>query len=983
MDSQGVSQDTRLWGFPAADSGDLVYAGGWVFHGGYAIDVATPKTIGPFAPPGSLMAPDLANGRVYTLTAYGPRCALRVCDANTLATLGELNIRDVRGAPGSLRLCGGDRLAFRSASGQVFIRRVDELKVADLRVAQTVSAPRAAVGERLVFQVELASRGSLASGAVTLAASWPDSLAILDASATQGQVQTNDAGLVWDADTLPAGGGATLTLTALARAPGLAWCQASATGDAFETNYDNNALTRYATIVPPPRTGYAQELRVPALSLVYSTNRNRLYAGLGGGVNAVVPIDPGALEFDPPISLGAAAVGLAVADNGQFLYAATDTGGVVRVDLNTRLVDRRIGLGNEPDGGLRFARRLLVLPGQPEVLAVARSVGSVDGPGVDVAIYDRGILRSNVYSVPGEPTLYSIALGLSNTVYCSQRSQFAVLGVSSAGLVPVLAVPGFSPGAGVDFRLGGGRVFFNDGQVLDARSFAPLPGFTAGGLAWPEPGIDRVYFLTQPPDVPERATMRLSGFDATGRGLLWEHRFPPMVGAPAALVQAGTNGLACSTTAGRLYLLDSRRLDSPSAEVVVTHALAPDPVVVGDPVLTTCAVSNAGPWAVSNLWITNLLSPGLSWVSSASSLGSFLRSNAPAVLAVDSLAPGGALELTVESAAIASGPITSALAAAWSVADGSIATRSSIVSSLALDVPELRIDDPVAWVGPVNSTVDFTLSLSHSASHPVLIQTVPTNFTALNGKDYTSALRRLTIPAGALKCSLPVAISGGVGSRTAKTFGISIASAAGATVSKPVGVATIMPGDLSRITPSKASIHQGPGGPDAAVFEFELYPPSYDPIELSYATAPDSGLSGLDFLARAGTLLFASGETRKSVTVPLLSGNGRGGVKRFSLALFRPEQAVLAQPEVEAVWTSSITEAPCAIQGVSAAGGLLQFQFTTVPGVSYQVQRATQLSLPDWRSLGEPVTATNAALHYAEPIFATNRASYYRVVVKP
>src|SRR6185503_17403622 len=85
-----------------------------------------------------------------------------------------------------------------------------------------------------------------------------------------------------------------------------------------------------------------------------------------------------------------------------------------------------------------------------------------------------------------------------------------------------------------------------------------------------------------------------------------------------------------------LYILDDDRKDSgliangwaltfstlePIADVLVAQALSANPVGVGSNLFVTCSVTNQGPAAATNLWLTNVVNPGLSIISVTPSQG--------------------------------------------------------------------------------------------------------------------------------------------------------------------------------------------------------------------------------------------------------------------------------------------------------------------------------------------------------------------------
>ncbi|WP_170134890.1 cellulase family glycosylhydrolase [Acuticoccus kandeliae] len=75
------------------------------------------------------------------------------------------------------------------------------------------------------------------------------------------------------------------------------------------------------------------------------------------------------------------------------------------------------------------------------------------------------------------------------------------------------------------------------------------------------------------------------------------------------------------------------------------------------------------------------------------------------------------------------------------------------------------------------------------------------------------------------------------------------------------------------------------GRANAAVFDIVLEAPATAETVLKYATADGTALAGVDYVATAGTLTFAPGQQRKSVTVPVLPLDAPAGDRFFYLTV--------------------------------------------------------------------------------------------------
>ena len=88
-------------------------------------------------------------------------------------------------------------------------------------------------------------------------------------------------------------------------------------------------------------------------------------------------------------------------------------------------------------------------------------------------------------------------------------------------------------------------------------------------------------------------------------------------------------------------------------------------------------------------------------------------------------------------------------------------------------------------------------------------------------------------------------------------------------------------------------------------FAVTLAPASPAAVTVAYATADGSATAGEDYTAASGTLVFAPGETSKTVAVPVLDDAIDEGEETFTLTLSDPSGAALADAEAVGTITNS------------------------------------------------------------------------------
>ncbi len=195
------------------------------------------------------------------------------------------------------------------------------------------------------------------------------------------------------------------------------------------------------------------------------------------------------------------------------------------------------------------------------------------------------------------------------------------------------------------------------------------------------------------------------------------------------------------------------------------------------------------------------------------------------------------------------------------------------------DEPSVSID-PGTGVTEGNSgttTGVFTARLSAAATAPVTVTWSTADLAAVSGSDYQSASGTLTFAPGALTQTIPVTVLGDRVAEYSEYFYINL------------GNGTSQYGyildDEPRISIGDASVTEGNSGTKTAVFTVSLWQAYDQAVTVNFSTAegdteawygwgyygyyapPPAATAGSDFQAASGSLSFAAGETRKTISV--------------------------------------------------------------------------------------------------------------------
>src|SRR5262249_21705274 len=92
-----------------------------------------------------------------------------------------------------------------------------------------------------------------------------------------------------------------------------------------------------------------------------------------------------------------------------------------------------------------------------------------------------------------------------------------------------------------------------------------------------------------------------------------------------------------------------------------------------------------------------------------------------------------------------------------------------------------------------------------------------------------------------------------------------------------------------------ASVKEGDNGTTNAVFAVNLSAPSAFSVSVDYATADQTAQTPADYLATSGTLIFAPGETNKTVAVAVVGDTLYELDETFLVGLENPTNALIGR----------------------------------------------------------------------------------------
>jgi Calx-beta domain len=182
---------------------------------------------------------------------------------------------------------------------------------------------------------------------------------------------------------------------------------------------------------------------------------------------------------------------------------------------------------------------------------------------------------------------------------------------------------------------------------------------------------------------------------------------------------------------------------------------------------------------------------------------------------------------------------------------------------------------PVTLGGTSAATVDFTTA----------------DGTATAGVDYLAVSGTLTLTPGAPLQMVTVPVLGDLLPEPNETFRVLLANAQGAPIVDGEGIGTI-DDDEPHVSISDVTVVEGDAGSTSALFVVSQEAPG-GPFQVDFATEGVTATSNVDFLASAGTLSFAAGQSSQVVAVPVVGDLDIEPHETFRVVLSNPQGAIL------------------------------------------------------------------------------------------
>ncbi|MBI3417306.1 MAG: DUF11 domain-containing protein [Verrucomicrobia bacterium] len=214
-------------------------------------------------------------------------------------------------------------------------------------------------------------------------------------------------------------------------------------------------------------------------------------------------------------------------------------------------------------------------------------------------------------------------------------------------------------------------------------------------------------------------------------------------------------------------------------------------------------------------------------------------------------------------------------------------------------LPSLLITDAVVAEGNSGfSDLSFRFRLSTPSGQTVKVDFATADGTATAGSDYLGTNGTVIFPPGVTVQTVSVAVIGDLIVEPDETLFLNLSNPVNAVLVNRRATGTIRNDEqLPTLTITDASVIEGNRGATNAVFNVLLSQASSQTVSVDYATVDGTAGGGSDYAPLAGTLTFAPGVVKTSLSIAVFGDTVNEPDESFFVALKNPVNATIERPQ--------------------------------------------------------------------------------------
>jgi uncharacterized repeat protein (TIGR01451 family) len=333
-------------------------------------------------------------------------------------------------------------------------------------------------------------------------------------------------------------------------------------------------------------------------------------------------------------------------------------------------------------------------------------------------------------------------------------------------------------------------------------------------------------------------------------------------------------------------------------DIAVRVTPSADPTPVGQALVFSITVSNAGPNTSTGVLLTNTMPANATYVSSSTDHGTVSVDAGVLSANIGALTNGEVATLTLAVFPNGLGAVTNVVVARRDQAEpylgNNAQTNRVTVVDLFVDIQDVSLLE--GHSGTTNAL--FRLSLSAATTQSVSVAYTTTNLIAVAGVDYQATNGVVVFAPGVTNATIAVPVFGDRLNEEHEQFRLDLSAITNASFARSAAFAFILNDDpRPMISATGVSVLEGRNGFASATFTFTLSAASGLPVSFNFTTADDTA-SADDYLPTNQFMIFEPGQTVVQATV-LVQGDGAVEAdEQFLVLLYNADLATFADAEV-------------------------------------------------------------------------------------
>ena len=264
----------------------------------------------------------------------------------------------------------------------------------------------------------------------------------------------------------------------------------------------------------------------------------------------------------------------------------------------------------------------------------------------------------------------------------------------------------------------------------------------------------------------------------------------------------------------------------------------------------------------------------------------------------------------------------------------------------------------------LNAPSGLSLSVNYASS----------NGTAIAGSDYTAVSGILTFAPGEISQSFNLPIINDMIDETDETVRLYLSNPTNAVLGQSSATLVIVDDDIPIAGfPTNAFIAYETAG--SAAIPVKLSTPFLQPVYIDYQTSDGTAKAGTDYFVASGTLIFAPGQTNKSIAITILNNPLRQ--TNVTVLLSLPSMVNASEGPYTSATLTIAKDGPPRLGSFSwgTNSGFHSTLFGAI-GRTYAIDRST--NLPQWQLEILRLTNTTGTVEFTDPPSAGVKQRFYR-----